>query len=161
MRLTFRIAACLFLPFAAGLAAQEPSACPWFSLGSAETALGGPVSMKLHVDSASQGTCEFTAQSDNTKSLRIVIGKIDAHDCPQDAMKVKALGNEAVQCRRTGEHNESIDVITGRVRDVFFAVSISGVPDAATTPGTPAHPDDQFDAPLLERVAEQVAGNLF
>lgn len=161
MRLTFRVAVCSFLFSAAGLAAQEPAVCPWFSLGSAETTLGGSVSIKLHVDSASQGTCEFTAQSDNAKSLRIVIGKVDAHDCPVDAMKVKALGNEAVQCRRKGEHNQSIDIIAGRVRDVFFAVSISGVPDATTTPGTPAHPDDQFDAPLLERVAEQVAGNLF
>lgn len=161
MHLALRIAVYVFLLSATGLAAQQPFACPWFSLGSAETALGGPVSMKLHVESASQGTCEFTAQSGNAKMLRIVIGKADAHDCPEDAMKVKALGNEAVQCRRTGEHNESIDVIAGRVRDVFFAVSISGVHDAATTPGTPSHPDDQFDAPLLERVAEQVAGNLF
>jgi hypothetical protein len=161
MHLTLRVAICSFLLFAAGLAAQEPAACPWFSLGSAETALGAPVSIKIHVDSASQGTCEFTAQSDNTKSLRIVIGKVDAHDCPQDAMKLKALGNEAVQCRRTGEHNESIEVIAGRVRDVFFAVSIRGLIDAAATPGTPAHPIDPFDAPLLERVAEQVAGNLF
>lgn len=161
MRLALRVAVFVLLLYAAGLAAQEPSACPWFSLGSAETALGAPVSTKLHVDSASQGTCEFTAQGDNTKSLLIVIGKVNTHNCPEDAMKVKALGNEAVQCRRTGEHNESIDVIAGRVRDVFFVVSMSGIPDATETPGTPAHPADPFDAPLLERVAEQVAGNLF
>jgi hypothetical protein len=161
MRLTVCSATYLLIVFATIAAAQQPATCPWFSSGSAQTVLGGSVTLHLHMEESGQGLCEFASQSgDNSKMLRILVGKIDKHVCPPESMQLKALGNEAVQCRRADQQGHPWDVIAGRMRDVFFVVTTSNVPDAVATPKTDGPPTDLYSASILERVAEQVVGNL-
>jgi hypothetical protein len=95
----------------------------------------------------------------DTKMLRILVGKVDKHVCPPKSTQLKALGNEAVQCRRRDAQGHPWDVIAGRMRDVFFVVT-SIVPDAAAMPKADGPPTDPYGASTLERVAEQVVGNL-
>ena len=92
--------------------------------------------------------------------LRILVGKTDRHPCPPESTQIKALGNEAVQCRRADPQGHPWDVIAGRMRDVFFVVSTSNVPDALTIPAANGPPVDPYSASILERAAEQVVGNL-
>ena len=93
--------------------------------------------------------------------LRILVGKTDKHACLPKSTQLKALGNEAVQCRRADQQGHPWDVIAGRMRDVFFVVTTSNVPDALTIPGTEGRPADPYSASVLERIAEQVVGNLY
>jgi hypothetical protein len=161
MRLAFCSAAYLLIVPATISTAQQPATCPWFSSGSAQAVLGGPVSLHFQAEENGQGLCEFTVQSgERTKMLRIVVGKIDRHPCPPESRQLKALGNEAIQCRRTDEQGHPWDVIAGRMRDVFFVVTTSNVPDAVATPKGDGPPTDPYSASILERVAEQVVGNL-
>ncbi len=161
MRPGFGVAVCLLTVSATIAAAQQPVACPWFSSGSAQTVLGGPASFHFQAEESGQGICEFTSQSgEGAKMLRILVGRTDRHACPSGSAELKALGNEAVQCRRADQQGHPWDVITGRVRDVFFVVTTSNVPDALAVPAAEGHPDDPYSASILERIAEQVAGNL-
>lgn len=141
-------------------AAQAPAVCPWFSTGSANSVLGGTVSLTLHVEGNSQGTCRFARTAGGEQQfIEITIGKVNSHACPPGSTKLIALGNEAVQCKVGREPN--LDVIAGSVRDTYFVVSIGNLPDAATVPTGPSHLPDPFNASTLERVAEQVVGNLY
>lgn len=92
--------------------------------------------------------------------LRILVRKVDRHSCPSGSTQLKALGNEAVQCRRADQQGNPWDVIAGRVRDVFFVVTTSNVPDVLAVPPAEGHRADPFGASILERIAEQVVGNL-
>jgi hypothetical protein len=160
MRLTARVAVNLLIVFATTCTAQPSATCPWFSSGSAQTVLGSPVTLHLHMEESGQGLCEFASQSgDNSNMLRISVGKTDKHVCPPESMQLKALGNEAVQCRRADQQGHPWDVIAGRMRDIFFVVT-SNVPDAVATPKGDGPPIDPYSASILERVAEQVVGNL-
>lgn len=143
-------------------AAQTPVVCPWLATGSASSVLGGPVELSAHIESNFQGTCRFVrASTGEQQSLEIVVGKADTHACPQGSAKLIALGNEAVQCRSTNAQGQPLDRIAGRLRDVYFVVSIGNVSDAATIPSEPKHLPDPYRASLLERLAEQVIGNLY
>ena len=160
MRLAICAAAHLLIASATIAAAQQPASCPWFSSGSAQAVLGGPVSFHFQAEDKGQGLCEFMSQSGGSaKMLRILVGKTDKHVCPPESTQLKALGNDAVQCRRPDEQGHPWDVIAGRMRDVFFVVT-SNVPDVAAMPKADGPPIDPYSASILERVAEQVVGNL-
>ena len=142
--------------------AQTPAVCPWFSTGSAASVLGGPVTLSAHIESNSQGMCRFApASGDEKRFLEIAVGKEDSHACPPDSTKMIALGNEAAQCKSTSARGQPLNVIAGRVRNVHFVVRLGAVPNAATIPSETGHPADPYAATTLERVAEQVVGNLF
>jgi len=146
--------------FATVSTAQQPVTCPWLSSGSAQTVLGGRVSLHVKVDEDGQGFCEFSSQFGSvTKMLRILIGKVDKHACSARSTQLKALGNDAMQCRRPDAQGEQWDVIAGRMRDAFFVVA-SNVPELAATPKDNGPPNDPYTASILERLAEQVVGNL-
>jgi hypothetical protein len=160
MHLSFFSAAFLLIVSGTVSMAQQPATCPWFSSGSAQTVLGGPVSFHFQAEGNGQGLCEFTSQSGAvTKMLRILVGKVDKHACPPESTQLKALGNEATQCRRPDAQGHQWDVIAGRMRDVFFVVT-SNVPDEAATSKADGPPNEAYSASTLERVAEQVVGNL-
>lgn len=143
-------------------AAQTPAVCPWLSTGSAAIVLGAPVTLSVDVEGNQQGNCRFTREFDGkVRALEITIGKEDTHVCPPDSTRLVALGNEAVQCKSTNAKGLGLDVIAGRMRDVYFAVSTSNVLDAATVPSAHEPPFDPYSASVLERVTEQVVGNLF
>ena len=143
-------------------AAQTPAVCPWFSTGSAETVLGGHVTLSAHVEGVRQGSCRFARASESgVKIISIVIGKEDTHPCPHGSARLVALGNEAEQCKSQDAQRQRSDVIAGRMRDAYFVVGIGNVPDATTIPPAPARPSDPFSASILERITEQVVGNLY
>jgi len=147
------------LAFAPGAIGQTQTLCPWFTNGSAERVLGGAVALTAKVDGSFSGSCRFTHQTGDTlRAIEISVGKAETHACPPDAMKLKSLGNEAVQCPASGDGNYTI---AGRIRDVFFVITLTHVPDAIREAPTNARPSDPYHATVLEQVAEQVVGNLY
>jgi hypothetical protein len=142
--------------------ARAQTVCPWFTAGSAESVLGGEVRVTANSEGNWQGSCRFTRQAQSAlQSIEIEIGKANPHACPEGSTKIKALGNESVQCRRASSHGDASYVVTGRVRDAYFVVTMTGVPDANEDPAADPRISDAYGASKIERVAEQVAGNLF
>jgi hypothetical protein len=142
--------------------AQTPALCPWLSTGSAETALGGDVKLTAKSESNWQGSCHFARTSGgSTQMIDIQISKVKMHPCPEGSAKVVALGNEAVQCIRPGLSGVPMNTIAGRMRDAYFEITMTGVPDAVREEPASARPTDPYGATLIERIAEQVVGNLY
>jgi hypothetical protein len=157
-----RIALVLIVAGCPAAMAQIPVLCPWLSTGSAATALGGDVRVTAHSENNWQGSCHFTRQtSGSTQAIDIQVTKENSHPCPGGSAKLRALGNEAVECFRSSSHGEPADTIAGRVRDAWFEVTMTGVPEATREPAAKARPADPYSATALERIAEQVVGNLY
>jgi hypothetical protein len=142
--------------------AQTGASCPWFTAGSAAKVLGGDVTTVVRTTGNWEGSCLFTRASVSVKQeIDILVGKADTHPCPERSNKVIALGNEAVQCERMESPTQSEATIAGRIRDVYFVVSMVNVPAATREPSLNAKPPDRFGGSLLERTAEEVVGNLY
>jgi len=159
-----RTATALFIPlllaFTTASRAQSTPACPWFTSGTAAKFLGGEVTAAVHAENNFEGSCTFIRQP-GSQTIEVLVSKTNSDPCPKSSPIVKALGNEAVQCRRTNPQNQIMNTIAGRVRDVYFVVTMINVPDATREPSPDTRPADPYSASLLERAAEQVAGNLF
>lgn len=152
----------LMFPSALTAFSQAPAVCPWFTTGSAAMALGGDVTMVAHASGNWDGSCKFEHRSEKvTQTIEILVSKTDSHPCPTMSTSLKALGNEAVQCAHTNPNGDESDIIAGRVRDAYFVVTMTNVRGAIREPSGQTRPSDPFDASSLERVAEQVVGNLF
>jgi hypothetical protein len=150
------------MTFASMAVAQAPMVCPWLATGSATTVLGGEVTVTAHSENNWDGACRFSRQIEGkTRAIEVQVSKANSRPCPEGSQKINALGNEAVQCRRVAAKSEETDIIAGRVRDVFFAVSAINMPEVARKTENPQSPSDPFGGSLLEKIAEQVAGNLF
>jgi hypothetical protein len=109
-----------------------------------------------------EGSCRFTRRArEAMESLEISVGSADAHPCPEASRKLKAIGNEATECRRLIAPGQETDMIAGRVRKVYFIVSLTNVADAILDQSDEVRPADPYGASPLERLAEQVAGNLY
>jgi hypothetical protein len=157
-----RIAFLLMLMSAPAAYAQSPAVCPWYTTGSAAMALGGDVTLIAHASGNWDGSCKFEHHSGRvTQTIEIKVSKTDSHPCPIGSKSLKALGNEAVQCTRTNLIGDESETIAGRVRNAYFVVAVTNVPGAILGPSGQTHPSDPFGASPLERVAEQVVGNLF
>jgi hypothetical protein len=142
--------------------AQTEAICPWFTTGSAVKILGGDVTLVAHASGNWDGSCRFSRGSgEAAQSIDILIGKLDTHPCPPGSAKVPALGNEAVQCGRSKANGEEANTIAGRVRDAYFVVTMTNVPDATRREPADARLSGPYGASALLKVAEQVAGNLF
>jgi hypothetical protein len=141
---------------------QALAVCPWFTTGSAVRVLGGDVTLATHASGNWDGSCKFEHPSGKImQTIEILVSKTDSHPCQTESTSLKALGNESVQCSRTTAQGDQSDSIAGRVRDAYFVVTMTNVPGAVREPVTKTRPSDQFEACPLERVAEQVTGNLF
>jgi hypothetical protein len=141
---------------------QDPATCPWLSTGTAAKLLGGDVSVSAHVEDAFAGSCRFTRQSgDSSASIEVLIGPKDTQACPSGSTRLKALGNEAVQCRRAAGTAQGTDVIAGRIRNVYFVVTMTNIAGALTSEPDDPLLADAYGASPLERAAEQVVGNLY
>jgi hypothetical protein len=109
-----------------------------------------------------EGSCRFTRQTGEAMgALEILVGKADTHSCPEGSPKLKAIGNEAVQCRRSIAPGQETDTIAGRVRNVYFVVALTNAAGAILDQSGEARPADPYGASPLERLAEQVSGNLY
>ena len=129
--------------------------CPWLTQGSAATALGGDVSVTVSVLSTGEGTCKFKVQHGSLNSLEIMVSKTKLPNCPAESTKLIGIGNEAVRCTFPSSIGETVEMVSGRVRDVHMNVTLTTHGENA--PATPsARPGD-----VLEQIAEQVAGYLY
>lgn len=158
------IVRCALLVIIAGclpLMAQTQARCPWLSTGSAATALGGDVTVTASFENNWQGSCHFAlALPGSTQAIDIQVSKVNADPCADRSVRIRALGNEAVQCRRSIS-GEPADTIAGRVRDTWFEVTMIGALETASRPSDATPSKDPSGATMLEQIAEQVAGNLY
>jgi hypothetical protein len=156
------IALMLSIAFVPGAFAQTALPCPWLTTGSAAKILGGDVTMLVRASGNFEGSCRFTRQTGEAmEALEILVGKADTHSCPEGSPKLKAIGNEAVQCKRSIATGQEIYTIAGRVRNVYFAVTLTNVAGAILDRSAEVRPADPYSASPLERLAEQVSGNLY
>jgi hypothetical protein len=156
------IALLLLLISAPAAFSQAPAVCPWFTTGSAAMELGGEVTIVTRASGNFDGSCRFENHSGKVaQTIEILVSKTNSHPCPSASKSLPALGNEAVLCTHTNSQGNESDTIAGRVRDAYFVVTMTNVADAIREPPADAHPSDPFEGTPLERVAEQVAGNLF
>lgn len=130
-----------------------PAACPWLTQGSAARVLGGDVSVTVTVTNPGEGACRFSRGNSPTESLEILVGAASSTACPENGAALTGIGNEAVRCRLPGAHGAMAEMVSGRVRDVHFALILR-------EHKRPPRSSDEQDDPL-EQLAEQVAGNLF
>ncbi len=140
--------------------AQTAAVCPWLATGSAARYLGGDVTVTAHIGGDRLGSCRFVRSTGTPpQAIEVVVSKIDSQPCRDGGSKLPALGNEAVECSRPIAQGLQESVIAGRVRDVYFVVTMNGTPE---TPPDP-HPQSSelYRPSALQRAAEQVAGNLF
>lgn len=132
--------------------------CPWVTVGSAATALGGdPTSVvQLSEKAKGEGLCTFSfADAASKQMLKVVVGKAAQNPCPSGSTPLSGVGNEAIMCTIRHGSEEVVEIIVSRVRDTHFTISIS-IRRKGSKNASVGHYEDG-----LKMVAEQVAGNLF
>jgi len=136
------------------------SGCPWLTEGSAARALGGEVSVTVKVSDSGEGACRFSRQPGSPDALEILVSRATLPTCPADSTNLKGIGNDAATCRPHTSRAEAIEMISSRVRELHFTVTLTTrAQKAASKSADPQAADPQNDA--LEQIAEQVAGNLY
>lgn len=133
--------------------------CPWLTEGTAATALDGDVSVTVNMSNRdpailAEGSCKFS-RDQGPDSLEIVVSKAALPLCPQGSIELKGIGNEATRCSPPGTHGHGVEMISSRVRDLHFTVTLA----SHRQKGDPKADDPQNDA--LDQVAEEVAGSLY
>jgi hypothetical protein len=87
--------------------------------------------------------------------LEITVGAVRGVTCPPGSPKALGVGSEAFSCQAGKAAEETTDMISGRVRTIFFTVRL-------TSSGTPdSHMSPEKRSEIVERAAEAVTGNLF
>ena len=108
----------------------------------------------MHAELTS-GSCEFTRESGAQRTaLRIEVapaGSAHPH-CGPGSDALRAIGNEAMACKYSGQAGWIAEQVTGRVRDQAFLVRVSSNDPAAAR---------QSLREKARSIAEQVAGILF
>jgi hypothetical protein len=161
----------LALSFCMPAKCQTNERCPWLNTATAAGALNGPVTFTVtHAGEDKQdAACEFVHQESAVVSqLRIEVQTMKdpasefasySAKCGQDAIPLRAIGNEAKVCS-LHQQNEFSEQVVGRVRERAFLVSVTL---NATAPETSELRDKLRDElrEKTEKIAEQVAGFLF
>lgn len=135
------------------------SRCPWLTKGTAAKVLNDEVIVNTDItdtSGAKHGSCRFVSERALTKYIEIRVGSAELSRCSNGGRTLRGVGNEAVRCEVTMPSGPVSEVIQGRVRNHYFMVSMSGSDHESTPPS--AH---VVEADALEKLAEQVAGNLF
>jgi len=148
---------CLLAITAAAANAQSPALtnCPWLTQGTAATALGGDVTVAVDVSETGEGACSFSRMQDPSALLKIEVSKSALAACDATATRLRGIGNAAMRCKLPGSADENAELISGRVRDLHFAIRIFPHRKQASANSSDKQDDD------FEHVAELVAGNLF
>jgi len=136
-------------------AAPLPTGCPWLTQGSAAKALGGAVSATAHLSDAGEGWCNFTRQEKPDAFLKVEISKSALPSCGAESTKLRGVGNEAMRCSIPGSGDQRGEMISGRVRDLYFVITLEAGTKKTSADSAGAQED------VFQQVAEQVAGNLF
>jgi hypothetical protein len=109
----------------------------------------------VQVSESGEGWCRFSGSKEPETFLKVEVSKSILHTCGADSAKLKGIGNEARRCRPSESSDPETEMISGRVRDLYFAILLK-----LHEKRNPANPPAAQDN-ALEQVAEQVAGNLF
>ena len=138
-----------------GAKARSQTTCPWLTQGSASRALGGDVSETVSVSDMGEGSCSFLRQQRPPGSLKVLVSKALLVSCPAGSTELKGIGNRAARCEAPGSHSRGVAMVSGRVRDLHFTVTL-------TSPGqkNPVKVSD-VQEDVLAQIAEQIAGNLY
>jgi hypothetical protein len=136
---------------------QNPAkpGCPWLTRGTAARALGTDVSATVTMANTLEGACRFSAEPGSPDYLEIQVSKAVLPGCPAGSPELKGIGNQATRCVPPGSRGHGIEMVSSRVRDLCFTVTLSLRGQKNTAKST----DGQNDA--LEQIAEQVAGSLY
>jgi hypothetical protein len=129
--------------------------CPWFTQGSAAKALGGDVSVTANMSNTGEGSCKFAREHEPVNSLEILVSKASVPTCPPNSARLTGVGNEATRCRLRESHGAQVEMVSGHVRDMHFAVTL-----AMHEQKSSAKPLE-YSADTLQQIAEQVSGNLY
>ncbi len=138
--------------------AAEPM-CPWLNAATAEGVLEGPVQTTV-AKNGDDATCEFSRR-DSSGKLRIEVVAMHASrdelaayqaECSVPGVPLKAIGNQALACSVDTRNREVAEQVVGRVRRQAFLVRVSSSASGF---------ERQVLREKAEKVAEQVAGNLF
>jgi hypothetical protein len=132
-----------------------PGTCPWLTAGTAANALGGDVTANLAITSLAEGTCRFARSSDPKMHLEIQVSAAPIPHCPAESVVLRGIGNEALQCRVAAAHGATEEMVSGRVRDLHFAVVMADHADKRIAKSPEGGEDE------VVRIADEVAGNLF
>jgi hypothetical protein len=130
------------------------SSCPWLTQGTAAWALGGDVSATVNMSTSAEGSCKFSRLQGPPDSVEIVVRKTALPACPAASLELKGIGNQATRCSCPASHGEDVEMISSRVRDLYFTVTL-----ASRGQRSASKPDRQNDA--LEQISEEIAGNLY
>ncbi|MGD0548780.1 MAG: hypothetical protein ABR991_13315 [Terracidiphilus sp.] len=140
--------------------------CPWINEATASGLLGGNAVGELTTAGAGgMNYCEFIAQSAGYKrTLRVSVEvapdtqvKLEALVlvCGIDAVRLKAIGNDAFACAAIDQKSGQGERIIGRVRDQLFTIAIF-----TTLKNDPVLTRETLRV-RINAAAELVAGNLF
>ncbi len=135
-------------------AAQSQPACQWLTEGTAATLLGGPATTQsARFLPSGEDSCTFSLVQDQTSSLlEVVLGPSARNPCPPSSPALRGIGNEALLCRP--DPTATRTRISSRVRSTYFTVTLTLLGQNAKAISLAKQND------LVERAAEQVAGNL-
>ena len=108
------------------------------------------------------GSCRFEhVRVSRAETIEINGSKMELHPCPGGSKAVPSLVMKRFSVRVGMKTGLDFRHLVGRVRDAYFLVTMINVAAAIREPGPEVRPVDRFEASPLQRVAEQVAGNLF
>jgi hypothetical protein len=146
-----------------GLVGAQES-CVWFNAATAAGILGGVVrSAVTHTNTGTDdASCYFVRQYGSViHALRIEVQTIRVGEnevasyaprCTSSATPLRSISNEAFVCSVSGNAGQRSEQVVGRVRNRVFIIRVSLTDDSATSRSV---------REKAEKVAEQVAGNLF
>ncbi len=128
--------------------------CPWLTAGTAARALGADVSATVTMANTLEGACKFSAGPGSADYLEIQVRKVVLPACPAGSPELKGIGNQATRCTSPGSHGHGIEMVSSRVRDLYFTVTLA-------SRGQKNSPKADMQNDPLEQIAEQVAGSLY
>jgi hypothetical protein len=138
-----------------GSQARARRNCPWITEGSAARILGEDVSLTVNISDVGEGSCKFMRPQEPLDFLEVNVSKATVPTCPPQSRTLKGVGNQASMCKPSSLRAAFTEMVSGRVRDLNFTVTI-----AFNKRRNPASATD-MNEDALEQIAEQVAGNLF
>lgn len=128
--------------------------CPWLTAGTAARALGGDVSTAVSMSNTLEGICRFSTEPGPRDFLEIRVSKTVLPACPAGSADLRGIGNQASRCVPPASHSRGIEMVSSRVRDLYFTVTLA-------SHGAKTGPKADPSSDALEQIAEQVAGSLY
>jgi hypothetical protein len=143
------------------------AACPWLALGTASGLLGVSASVQVQSAEGRSGSCLFVPTQAKPESdaasprLMVSVTTAAPSPCSGHAKRLSGIGNEAEECWVSERSHAPQEILTGRVRDRWFAVEGTNLPAESVRAGAPQWKGEPVLPTPLEVAAEQVAGNLY